>query len=214
MRKDGFAAPRSLWVVRLAFALAVTLAIALTYAGIASAQTDPETSGSDGQYAELVAPSGPAASEMCGTIEDNNDNGLLDEGDLVTYPGDFSVAQGASVVVDDQDGTQGTFIDGENAEITGENGNIVISATGAPLNVVGGNGELSSMVCNSIVTTTGVSGDSGVEGTSVSGDSGVQGVSVGVLPDTGGSMFIVYGSALVAAGVGLALVRRRSFGRS
>lgn len=203
MRKDGFTAPRSLWVARLAFTLAVTLAIALTYVGIANAQTEPQASGSDGQYERLVAPSGPAAGDVCGVVEDNNDNGLFDEGDLVAYPGDFSVAPGSSVVIDDEDGTQGTFVDGENAEITGENGNIVISATGNPLNVVGGNGELSAMVCNSVVTTTGVSGDYGDQGTGVS-----------VLPGTGGSMFIIYGSVLVAAGVGLALVRRRSFGRS
>lgn len=204
MRRNGFAAPYGSWAAGFAFALAVTLiivVIALTHVGVANAQTQPKKSGSGGQYAKLVAPSGPAAGAQCGLIESADD--LLNTGDLVTYSGDFSVAPGASVIVDDEDGTQGTFVDGKNAAIAGNNGDIVIRVTGNPLNVVGGDGVLSAMVCNSIVSTTGVSGDHADEAAAVS-----------VLPNTGGSMFIAYGSVLVAAGVGLALVRRRSLGRS
>ena len=203
MRKDNFTAPYGIrWVAGFAFALAIATVIALTHVSVANAQTQKK-SGSDGQYKVLVAPSGPAAGETCSDVDDNNGNGLFDAGDLATFPGDFSVASGASVVIDDEDGTQGTFIDGENAEITGENGDIVISVTGQPLNVAGGDGALGTEVCSSIVSTTGISGGYGS-----------QDVSVSVLPDTGGSMFVLYGSVLVAAGVGLALVRRRFLSHS
>jgi hypothetical protein len=150
---------------------------------------------------------------------------LLGAGSTLVFAGDFSVAPGASVVVADADGTRGTFIDGQNANITG-NGGITLEVTGDPTNVSGGEGALNSGAgCNSIVATTGVSGGGTSGGSSnllaASSSAGVAGASegaagesssgggpvVGILPDTGGASFVLL-AALAAVGTGLLILQR------
>jgi len=171
----------------------------------------------------LAQPSGPAAELGCSTVESND--GLLNAGDVAVFPGNFSVAPGASVVLEDTDGTQGTLVDGVNAVVTG--GNIRIALTGDPLNVAGGDGVLSDDVCDSVVTTTGVAGAAGISGlagtagatgpagaSGLAGTAGVQagsaGVSgvVGVLPDTGGLPIVGLLGAFALLGTGVAILRR------
>jgi hypothetical protein len=142
---------------------------------------------------------------MCLTV--GSGDGVFGVGDYVEYEGEFDVASGASVVIDDADGTQGTFIDGVNATIT--DGSIRVEATGDPLNVAGGNGVLNDTVCNSIVTSTGISADTDAQGEGAvagasSGSSG--GAALSVLPDTSGPI-LGYAGALIVAGAGMLLLR-------
>lgn len=197
--------------------LALAVVLALTWATAAQAQSFRA------QYGEAVAPSGPAAGAMCSGIQSDDD--LLNAGDTVSFEGNFSAAPGSSLILEDGDGTQGTLIDGENAEIsTTDNGNIEISVTGAPLNAVGGDGVLSSDVCDSVVTTTGISalqgadsgsGASGDGAAEASGDAAASGSSaaLGVLPDTGGPVALALLGGLAVAGAGLAVHRLRTRGR-
>jgi hypothetical protein len=215
----GYTPRMARWAAGLAFAAAA----ALSCTTVAHAQTSAE-----GQYAKPTAPSGPAAGlQSCGA----GDGGQLGAGSTIVFPGDFSIASGASVVVQDADGTQGTLIDGQNASITG-NGGIRVEVTGDPTNVSGGDGVLNGGAgCNSIVATTGVSGNgtaggsaSFVAGTSANatsgGSAGVAGGSggaagessgggavVGILPDTGGASFVLL-AALAAVGTGLVILQR------
>lgn len=192
MNGSGFAPSRVYWAAGLALATA----FALIWTTAAHAQ---QSAGD--QYAVLTAASGPAAGLSCSMIQANGD-GLLDEGDTVMFPGDFSVASGASVVIDDADGTQGTLIDGDNAQISEGDGSIEIALTGDPINVAGGDGVLSEKVCNSIVATTGVS----------AAQSDDEGAVALVLPNTGGAMLVLYFGAIAVAGLLLfgrrALLRR------
>lgn len=195
--------------------LALAVVLALIWATAAHAQSFRA------QYGEPVAPSGPAAGAMCTSLQ--SQDGLLNAGDIVSFEGSFSVAPGASLVLEDSDGTQGTLIDGENAEISsGDNGNIEILMTGDPLNVVGGDGVVSSDVCNSVVTTTGISALQGVSsgagaaasgaaasGSAASGAIESGSAALGVLPDTGGPVVLVLLGGLVVAGTGLAVRRLR-----
>ncbi len=211
MRKNDVARLGVGWMAGFALALA----LALVCATGASAQSFR------GQYERPTAPSGAAAGMSCTFVESNDD--VLNAGDTILYPGDVSVAQGASVILDDADGSQATLIDGQNVEITGTvTGGIRIVVTGDPLNVAGGDGVLNDTVCDSIVASTGISGQAGVFGqTGISGQAGVfgqaaaqdssQGVSglQGLLPDTGGSMLLVYVVGFALAGTGLILLRRR-----
>jgi hypothetical protein len=141
---------------------------------------------------------------------ESSDN-LLNAGDRVVFPGKFKVAPGASVILDDADGTQSTLVDGRNARISG--GGISVLVTGNPSNVVGGNGVANDSVCNSIVATTGVAA---VGGASVSGSGGASGSGgssgsealVGLLPDTGGESLLALLAGLASAGTGLLIVQR------
>lgn len=92
------------------------------------------------QYGGTTAPAGPAAGAQC-TVSGDAD-GVVNSGDTVTCGGEFDIAAGASVTLEDSDGTQGTFVDGENANIT--EGSIIIEVTGEPFGVVGGNGVLNT----------------------------------------------------------------------
>lgn len=194
MKSSGYAYSIARWAAGIAFAVAAALSCAVALAAGASAQTS-----ADVQYGALQASAGPAAGLSCSALE--SDDGLLDAGDVVTFPGDFSVASGAAVVLDDADGTQGTLIDGQNARI-GADG-ITIEVTGEPINVAGGDGVLNDTVCDSIVATTGVFGASaGPSG----GSSGSEAL-VGLLPDTGGVPFLLL-AALAAIGTGVVIVGR------
>lgn len=177
------------WVLALALALAATL----FFATLANAQS-PEQKSAEFQYEELEAPSGPLAGIPCLGPEDAD--GVVGPGDVITLAGSFAVSPGASIVLQDTDGTQGTLIDGVNAEIAAVDG-IEVSVTGEPVNVVGGDKVLSD-VCDSAVASTGIAADEADDGGAV----------VSVLPETGGSMTLIYAAILLFAGVGLALLRR------
>lgn len=205
MRRVSFASIGAIGAVGLALAVV----LALTWATVAQAQ-----SSKDAQYGEPVAPSGPAAGAMCMSVQSDDD--LLNAGDTASFEGDFSIAPGASLILEDADGTQGTLIDGENAEISsGDNGNIEVAVTGDPLNVVGGDGVLGADVCNPVVTTTGITDAQGVG--SSAGDAESAGTAsgssavIGVLPDTGGPLFaaLLVGLAVVGAGLAIAVHRLR-----
>jgi len=176
--------------------LSSTLGLLLTFGltAVAYAQTPFDT-----QYGD-PAGSGNSEKMSCSKVVSSDD--LLNAGDKVTYPGNFSVSPGSSVVLDDADGTQGTLIDGKNAQISESSGNIVVSVTGDPINVGGGStGALDDTVCHSIVSSTGIS-----SGGSADDPSGLIG---GLLPDTGGPLlpFVALG-ILVLGGTGLLALRK------
>ncbi|MGI8859235.1 MAG: hypothetical protein ACR2HO_03645 [Rubrobacteraceae bacterium] len=93
-----------------------------------------------------------------------NDAAVIDIGDVLTVSGNYEVQAGASVTVEDDDGTQGTFTDGVNATITA-NGELIITVTGAPTGVTGGN--LIAVDGVTVVSTTGVSDATDVDATDV-----------------------------------------------
>lgn len=211
--------------LRMTLALAVAVVVALSWSAVAGAQS------ADDQYDEPVAPTGPAAEAQCSVSGDTD--GVVNSGDVVACAGDYVIAEGASVTLQDSDGTQGTFIDGQNAEIT--EGSIIIAVAGDPLNVVGGNVVLNTEGLF-VVATTGVSAagdgaavdggavDDGAAGggavaeaddatASAGGGSDAQPASavVGVLPDTGGPvLFGILGGAALLGGSLLAIRRRLS----
>ena len=183
--------------VRWTAGIALATAFALVWATVAQAQSFRV------QYGEPEAPAGGLAGTSCMYVQ--SEDGLLNANDVIEYRGDYSISSGASVVVDDSDGTLGTFVDGRNAEISesrGGNG-IRIAVTGDPINVSGGDGVLSDRVCNSIVASTGIVAD-----TQGGGSSGTLGLSV--LPDTGGMAVLLYLGMLSVAGGGLILLRHRA----
>ena len=87
------------------------------------------------------------ADEALGTTLD-----VVDAGDVLLIAGNFELAASGtvSVTLEDEDGTQGTFEDGVNAEITQqEDGSLLITVTGDPIGVAGG---------DSVLNTTGLTG--------------------------------------------------------
>jgi hypothetical protein len=90
------------------------------------------------------------ADESLGTTLD-----VVDAGDVLSIAGDFELAASGtvSVTVEDEDGTQGTFEDGVNAEITQEeDGSLLITVSGDPIPVDGAGGE------DDVLDTTGLTG--------------------------------------------------------
>lgn len=184
--------------------VAVAMAFAFVFSTVAGAQS-PGMRSMDDAYPEDPSSSaaGAAAGGSCLYVRSSDD--LFNKGDAAGYPGAFSVAPGASLVLDDADGSLGTFIDGENAQISERRGGgIAVAVTGNPINVGGGNGELNSTVCDSIVASTGISALTGGAGGSAGG------AALSVLPDTGGSALVVYLGALTVAAGGLVLLRLRA----
>ena len=183
-----------------AVGIALAAAFALVGATVAQAQSF------EVQYGEPEAPAGGLAGTSCTDVQ--SEDSLLNAGDVVEYRGDYSISSGASVVINDSDGTQGTFIDGRNAEISESSGvsGLRIAVTGDPINVSGSDGVLSDRVCNSIVASTGISGDAPDQGSA--GSSGVLGLSA--LPDTGGVAVLLYLGMLLVAGAGLVHLRHRT----
>ncbi len=214
MKRIGLASSGVGWTAGIALAVA----FALVWATVAQAQSF------EVQYGDPEAPAGGLAGTSCMYVQ--SEDGQLNAGDIVEYRGDYSISSGASVVIDDSDDTQGTFIDGRNAEISEGSGadGIKIAVTGDPINVSGGDGVLTNKVCNSIVASTGIVGDApggGAEGllaglfgdppgqgSGSAGSSGSLGLSV--LPDTGGVAVLLYLGMLSVAGGGLVLLRHRS----
>ncbi len=193
MKRIGLAPLGVGWMAGIALAAA----FALVWATVAQAQSF------EVQYGDPEAPAGSLSGTSCTNIQSTD--GLLNAGDVVEYRGDYSISSGASVVIDDSDGTLGTFIDGRNAEISQGSGGegIEVVMTGDPINVSGGDNVLSDKVCNSIVASTGILGDPPGEG-------GGGSLGLSVLPDTGGAAILGYVGMLAVAGVGLVLLRYRA----
>lgn len=123
------------------------MALALVWAGAAHAQSAGD------QYGIPVSPSGPAAG-LPVTVQGDT-NGIVGPGDVLIIEGDYVIADGASVTLQDSDGTQGTLIDGQNATIV--EGSIIITVTDNPIiNVPGANGVLNTDGLF-VVATTGIS---------------------------------------------------------
>lgn len=215
----------SLFNVKVVLGLFLAVALTFMWAGAVHAQS------ADDQYGQPVAPSGPAAGAQC-VVPDDTD-GVVGPGDTVICEGDYTVSDGSSVVLQDSDNTQGTFVDGENSEIT--TGSLIIEVLGDPLNVAGGNDVLNTEGLF-VVATTGISAaddggtaDDGAvaeagdgeavavagdgEAVAVAGDSDSEPASAlaGVLPDTGGPVLLgILGVTLLLGGGLLAIHRRRS----
>lgn len=133
-----------------AVAFLIAVAVALVWGGMAHAQES-----SDDQYGGAVAPSGPLVGFLVQVLNDALPAGVVGPGDVLIIPGDFNVADGASITLQDSDGTQGTLIDGQNANIT--EGSVRIEVTGSPvINAAGENGELNTDGLF-VVATTGIS---------------------------------------------------------
>jgi hypothetical protein len=63
-------------------------------------------------------------------------NGIVNKNDVLKITGDYEVKEGASITIEDADGTQATFTDDVNAKITDEdNGDIRIEVTKEPVTV-------------------------------------------------------------------------------
>lgn len=186
------------------FVMAALATVLLSSAAIAQQSADD-------QYAAPTPPSGPAAEAQC-TVSNDTD-GVVNVGDVITCAGDFDVSEGASVVLQDTDGTQGTFVDGDNAEIT--EGSLVISVTADPINVAGGNGVLNTEGLFVIATTGIAAAPTATADASADADSGsssgsvASAVTTGVLPDTGGFALLGVISAVMLTGAGLVGLRNR-----
>lgn len=173
-------------------ALVLTVASALFYTATAFAQP-PGTRSVEFQYQKLQAPPGPMVGEtLCN--RSNNPDGTANPGDTFTLPSGFAISPGASITLRDRGGTQGTLIDGENAEITdGTN----ITVTARPMSVSGGDGRLSDEACEEIVASTGIASE-GREATPT----------LSALPLTGGSLIIFVLGAFLVSFVGFVALRR------
>lgn len=171
------------------FALLFALASVLTLAAAANAQS------ADDQYGTPTSPEGPAAGSQCEVQNDTDD--VVNEGDVVVCEGDFTVSEGSSVVLQDSDGTQGTFVDGQNAEVS--SGSLIIEVAGDPINVVGGNDVLNTEGLF-VVATTGIAAVDGKANDGKADDeaAGVGGGTTG--GTTGGDAGTAGGDAGAAAG--------------
>jgi cell wall-associated NlpC family hydrolase/peptidoglycan hydrolase CwlO-like protein len=92
-------------------------------------------------------------------VSDDKD-GVANEGDQLRVEGDYKITPGASVTVEDADGTRGTVIDGVDANIA--EGSIDITLMGTPNNVTGGDGVLETTGTLGLVDTTGIDTGLGV----------------------------------------------------
>lgn len=161
------------------------VAIVLAWSGVAHAQAPGDDSG-DFQYDEPTPPFGPASGTPVSVLED----------DVLTFEGPFTVAAGASVTLEDTDGTRLTLVDGRNADIAGSGGRVTVA--GGTGHASGGDGAL-ELDETSVAATTGVS----------PGSPGARHPSVDVLPETGGGplLTVVLGASFLA-GAGLLVLRR------
>jgi len=186
--------------LRLVLGIGLAVLVSLCWSAVAHAQP------ADDQYAAPASPSGPATSAQC-TVSGDTD-GVVNAGDQVICEGEYDVADGASVTLQDADGTQGTFVDGINAVIT--EGSIVIRVTDAPIiNVPGANGVLDTEGLF-VVATTGIAaaGGSAATGGVVAGDAvagGAQAGAADAVASGGGAAVADDGSADAASGGGAAV---------
>jgi hypothetical protein len=129
-------------------AIAYALVLVLVWATATYAQSAAD------QYGTPTPPSGPAAGAPATILKDTD--GVINAGDALLIPGNFTVADGASIVLGDSDDTQGTLIDGVNAEITAGEEGLEVDVSGDPINVAGGSGTLETTGLT-VVATTGIS---------------------------------------------------------
>lgn len=152
---------------------------------------------SDFQYDSPSAAEGPMSGDPVEV--EGSTGGTFESGSVLLIAGSFSVAPGASVTLEDADGTRATMIEGEGASVVQRGQELAVS--GAPARVSGGDERL------------------GTEGLRVSSSTGVaaEGVappeeewgSVGIaaLPATGGPLLLALLGAVAAVGAGLAIRR-------
>ncbi len=93
---------------------------------------------------EGTVPEEPGAETPNGRPVEIGEESAVDAGDVLLLEGayDVVVAEGASVVLTDADGTTGTLVDGENAEFTPAESVLELAVTGNVLELSGGDGEL------------------------------------------------------------------------
>lgn len=209
---------------RLVLGVALAVLASLMWTGVAAAQSAGD------QYAAPTSPTGPATGAQC-TVAGDTD-GVVNAGDTITCAGDYQISGGASVVLQDADGTRGTFVDGQNATIT--EGSIDIAVKADPFDVNGGNGVLNTkglfVVATTGITATGgpgtvestgtggavagaAAGGASATGGGAAGQGGAQaGVAqAGVLPDTGGMASLGLLGAFMLLGLGVLLLARGRF---
>ncbi len=118
----------------------------------------------EGPSAECENPVGGV--EIVST-DDTNVQGVVDIGDVLSITGNFELAASGtiSVTVQDTDGTQGTFENGVNVEITQQgDGSLLITVMDDPINVAGGDNVLSTTGLEG-VSSEGITCAEEVEGT-------------------------------------------------
>jgi LPXTG-motif cell wall-anchored protein len=189
-------------------AFLIAVVAALVWSGnVAHAQQAEED-----QYGGAVAPSGPLAGASVQVANDADPVGVVGSGDVLVIAGDFNVADGASITLQDSDATQGTLIDGQNANIT--EGSVIIEVTDFPIiNAPGENGVLNTEGLT-VVASTGISLEEGAaaggEATAGDGAETGDGVAASILPDTGGIATVaLLAGGFLAAGGGLLVLRRQ-----
>lgn len=121
-------------------------------ADLEKAQTDLEDDRHELQITLGEATATGRASAQPPAVSDDRD-GVFNGGDRLYVEGDFAIVPGSSVTFEDADGTRGTVTDGRNASIV--EGSIDRSVTGAPTDMLGGDGQLATDGLG-IVDTTGM----------------------------------------------------------
>jgi hypothetical protein len=87
-----------------------------------------------GPAAAPSPPRGPLAGAKV-LVSGSDAGDTIENGDTLRINGDYQVEEGASITIEDADGTQGTFVDGRNADITETEDGIRIEVTGKPIGV-------------------------------------------------------------------------------
>ena len=198
----GLSSPFSGAGFRLFVLAAAVFAATLLAASAAEAQFED-------QYGAPVAPAGPLAGLQ--VIVQNDTDGVVNAGDVLVIPGEYTVTEGASVTLQDADATQGTLIDGQNAEI--EEGSVVITVTADPvINAPGANGVLNTEGLF-VVASTGIFPKAGgaAAAQTEAGAAAAAAAPSATLPETGGALLfgVLGGLALVATGgLSLRYIRR------
>ncbi len=123
---------------------------------------------------EPASPSGPLAGANV-DVRGGDDGNEIDRGDELRIKGDYEVRSGASITIEDDDGTQGTFVDGRNANIVETDYGIRIDVTGAPIGVNGRDETLGESGDVEAVTSTDVQRDGGGSGNGGDADGGGDG---------------------------------------
>ncbi len=92
---------------------------------------------------EGTVPEEPGGETPNGRPVEIGEESTVDAGDVLLVEGAYDVvAEGASAVLTDDDGTTGTLVDGENAEFTPAESVLELAVTGNVLELSGGDGEL------------------------------------------------------------------------
>ncbi len=151
--------------------LAVTaFVLTLLFAVVAGAQENSNASapasdeGATGEQSVEVQQQqvGPAAAPapFCGPlaheavkVTKGAKNDIVDKNDVLKVTGDYDVKVGASITIEDSDGTQATFTDDVNAKITEVDNGIEIEVTKEPTTVDGANNTLNINNLRAVTST-------------------------------------------------------------